>query len=165
MNIIVTPNDMIERCLWSKYKRFVLKDCNEDKLKEIVAKNEPAVISEDAAYVIGLLKYVATSNLVHRCKLEIDDILQIKSTMFKRNDVTRVYINKTTILKDVAEFRDRFPSYYNADIDFRNAINDLIAYANKLIADINKLEEHQFIIKDKQLTYVISSEVKKLVEL
>jgi hypothetical protein len=56
MQIIVTPNDIIQRCLWDKYKRFCLHDNNEEEIKNIVEANKPVSLSENDAYVIGLLK-------------------------------------------------------------------------------------------------------------
>ena len=93
MIITINPHDIIKRCIWSEYKRFILKDKTEDEIIKIVERNEPTVISEEDAYVIGLLKTIETTNLIHRFNLHIDDFLKIKSTI--NND--KVIINKSSL--------------------------------------------------------------------
>ena len=77
MQIIVTPNDIIQRCLWDKYKRFCLHDKNEEEIKNVVESNKPISLNENDAYVIGLLKIIETDNLVHRFNDDVFDFLQI----------------------------------------------------------------------------------------
>lgn len=165
MVITTTPIDMIERCLWSNYKTFVLKEKRDAILREIVEKNEPVVISEEDAYVIGLLNYVKTENLIHRCKMELENVLNIKSTIIKVEEEELVVINKSTLLKDVIEFKDRFPHYYIPGEVYKEGIEDLMTFNNELVDKINNLEEYNLIIKEKNFTFVLSSALKKLIKL
>ena len=34
MQIIVTPNYIIQRCVWDKYKKFILYEKNEEEVKK-----------------------------------------------------------------------------------------------------------------------------------
>jgi hypothetical protein len=82
MQILITPDDIIKRCLWSEYKRFCLKEKNEDEIKKLIEENNPILLKEEDAYVIGLLKVVETPNIVHRFKEHMYDVLKIKSNIF-----------------------------------------------------------------------------------
>ena len=41
MQIIITPEDIIKRCLWLEYKRFCLKDKDDGETKKIIEENKP----------------------------------------------------------------------------------------------------------------------------
>ena len=95
MQIMVYPSDIIKRCLFNKYKKFVLKDMTNVQVDAWIEENKVEVLSENDAFVVGLLKVIETDNLIHRFNLEIIDFLKIKSTI---ND-GRVLINKSSLLK------------------------------------------------------------------
>ena len=165
MDIVVTPTDIIRRCLWSNYKKFVLKDKNDDEIDEIIKENKPAILSEEDAYVIGLLKIVETENLVHRFKLEMEDILKIKSTINKIDDKDKVLINKGVVLRDILEFKNRFPDAYKPNDVYKKSIDELIKYLNELYEDVDKLTTHVIVIKEKNFTYILSNQLKKLIKI
>lgn len=161
MKIFISPSDLVERCLWSNYVKFVLKTRDEEKLKQIIAEDKVEVLSENDAYVIGLLKYIKTENLVHRCKLEIEDILKIKSTIITVDNIDRVLINKASLIKDVLDFKYRFPDYYQADEVYKKSIVELNTFTNNLLDIINNFTEYPLTIKDKNYTFVLSGDVSK----
>ena len=96
MILTISIDDIIRRCLWSDYKRFVLKDKNEQEIQTIVKENKPIIISENDAYAIGLLKVIETDNLVHRFTVHMKDMINIKSTIFDKN----VYMSVKIVEKD-----------------------------------------------------------------
>jgi len=160
MQIIVTPNDIIQRCLWDKYKRFCLHDKNEEEIKNIVDSNKPVSINENDAYVIGLLKIIETDNLIHRFNDDIFDFLQIKSSIIKDD----LYISKYAINKFVSSYYDKFPSYYQPNASYQKGLDDLREYI-KLIEDrINQLETITIKNREKLFTYFISKDIKKVLD-
>lgn len=161
MKIIVTPEDIILRCLWSNYKRFVLFDKTETDIKDIIEKNETIIISENDAYAIGLLKVIETDNFIHRFNQHILEILQIKSNIF--ND--EIFINRNVILKELSSYKNRFPKYYQPIITYKLAIDDLTVYIDELAINIEKLDITKQMTKDKEYEYYLSKQIKKLLKL
>ena len=160
MQILLTPDDIIKRCLWHNYKKFVLKNKKEVEINEIIKRNEITTINENDAYVIGLLKYIKTENLIHRFNLEIEEFLKIKSTINKSN----VVINRGSILKEVSDFKDRFPNAYNPNDIYLNAISELNEHVNNVYDEISQLETIKIPNKKNIMyTYVLSNRVKKLI--
>ena len=160
MIITIKPDDIIKRCLWSEYKKFVLKGKTEEEIMDIVEKNEPTVISEDDAYVIGLLKILETDNLVHRFNQHILETLQIKSNVFDDG----LYINKNSLIREVVNFKGRFPSYYNPPLNYKKAIDDMVVYVDRIKEKIDLLEVFPYTNKVKTYDFYNSNQVKKLLE-
>ena len=156
MNIIVTPDDLIKRCLWSDYKRFVLKGKNE---KEIIADNKPIVLSENDGYAIGLLKVIETDNLIHRFTVHMKDMINIKSTIFDKN----VYMSVRIVEIELESFKKRFPEFWIKDSVYEEPITELIEHINNLQESIKNFEIHEFKIKDREVRYYSSKDVKKLI--
>lgn len=165
MILTLTPEDIIKRCLWARYKKFGLRDKSEEEIKEIVEKNEPFAITEDLAYVIGLLKVVETDNLIHRFNQDITHLLNVRSTI--NNE--RVLINKSVIIKEIIEYKERFPEYYKADKKYTESIKDLNEYITDVYDKIVEIEEIKIKkIKgntEKVYTFLLSNSVKKSLDL
>ena len=160
MNILITPEDIIKRCLWTKYKKFVLTSKKKAEIEEIISKNELLAINENDAYVIGLLKIIETENLVHRFRLEIEEFVKIKTTVNKE----RVIINKSSLMKEVIEFIDRFPKAFTPEDNYQTAIDDMVVYVNEVYKKINDLEIIEIMFKEKNYTYVYSKDVNKILK-
>lgn len=161
MQIIVTPNDIIQRCLWDKYKRFILYEKLEEDIKKIVDENKPFSLSEEDAYAIGLLRIIETDNLVHRFNENILDILQIKSNIIK----DELYINKTTIIREVSTYMNKFPEYYKPPFNYKQSIDDLKKYIEYVDKEISKLEIINVKNKDKMFAYFRSKDIRKCLNL
>lgn len=158
MDIIIKPDEIIKRCLWSRYRKFVL-DKTDENIEEVITKNEPFLLSENDAYVIGLLKIIETDRLTHRFNIDMDDFLKIKSFI----NVDRVVINKSSILKEIIEFKDRFPVDYKPDIVYEKSISELKEWINYIYKRIDELETIPAILKDgKTYTCVLSNDVKRI---
>ena len=158
MIITITPEDLIRRCLWSNYKRFVLKDKVEQEIRLIVKENKPLALSENDAYVIGLLKVIETDNLIHRFIVHMKEIINIKSNIFNKN----VYLSIKVVENELESFKKRFPDYWEADPVYKKSIADVIEYICGLQDLIKNLEIHEFKIKDKTVKYYQSKDIKKI---
>ena len=157
MKLIITPEDLILRCLWSNYRKFVLHDKTENEIREIIEKNEATLINEDDSYAIGLLKIIETDNLIHRFNQHILEILHLKSNVYNED----IYINKPIIIREIVPYKNRFPSYYTPPINYKNAIDDLMIYIDNLSTNIDNLKVLNVKIKDKNYEYILSKEIKK----
>lgn len=160
MILSLTIDDILKRGLWSDYKRFVLKNKSEQEIKMIVKENKPIVLSENDAYAIGLLKVIETDNLIHRFTVHMKEMLNIKSTIFDKN----VFISVKIIENELESFKKRFPDYWEADIEYRDAIIDLKAHIEKLQASVALYEIFEFKIKDRKVRYYQSKDIKKMIE-
>lgn len=161
MQIIVTPNDIIQRCLWDKYKRFILYEKSEDDVKKLVDENKPFSLSEEDAYAIGLLRIIETDNLIHRFNENILDVLQIKSNIIK----DELYINRTTITREVSTYMGKFPEYYKPPFNYKQSIEDLKKYIEDVDKEISKLEIINVKNKDKMFAYFRSKDIRKCLNL
>lgn len=157
MQIILTPNDIIQRCLWDKYKKFILYEKTEEEVKKIVDDNKPFSISEEDAYAIGLLRIIETDNLVHRFNENILDVLQIKSNIIK----DELYINKTTLTREVSTYMLKFPDYYKSPFNYKQSIEELKDYLKKIEKSVSELEIINVKNKDKMFAYYRSKDVRK----
>jgi hypothetical protein len=160
MIITVTPEDLIRRCLWSDYKRFVLKDKSEQEIQILVKENKPIVLTENDGYAIGLLKIIETDNLVHRFTVHMKEMINIKSTIFDKN----VYMSVKIVENELESFKKRFPDYWEADSVYEKSIKDVINHIIQLQALIKSFEIFEFKIKDKKVRYFQSKDIKKMIE-
>jgi len=158
MQIIVTPNDVIQRCLWDKYKRFCLHDKNEDEIRNVVEANKPVSLNENDAFVIGLLKIIETDNLVHRFNEDVFEFLQIKSSIIKDD----LYISKYAINKFVSSYYDKFPDYYEPNINYKTGLDDLRDYIKVIEDRIDNLETITIKNRDKLFAYYMAKDIKKV---
>jgi len=165
MQITITPNDIIERCLWYEYKKFCLKDKSEQEIEELIIENKPFVITENNAYVTGLLKIISTNNLTHRFKQYINELLDIRSIIYENN----VYINKIILMKESISFKNRFPISYNPDLSFKLALEEMNNFINTVVKEFDKLEVIEVSRKIKgqikKYNCVKSTQIAKLVKL
>lgn len=161
MQIRIKPSDIVERCLFLDYKKYILKDYTEHQIKEIVEKDEPFIISEDDAYVIKLLKCIKTTNLIHRFSVNIMELVDIKNQIY--NDV--VVISKSSLLYDIENFKNSFPSYYKGDENMMESIKEMKIHVDNLLLKINKLDIIQMELKNKtKIPCFRSKEVIKLLK-
>ena len=160
MILTLTPEDIIRRCLWSDYKRFVLKDKSEQEIQTLVRENKPIVLSENDAYAIGLLKVIETDNLIHRFNVHMREMINIKSTIFDKN----VFISVRIVETELENFRKRFPEYWDADKIYLMSIQELNEYITKLQSIITTFEIFEFKVKEKKIRYFQSKDIKKLID-
>lgn len=160
MILTVCPDDLIKRCLFSDYKRFVLRDKSEEEIRNIVKENKPFALSENDAYAIGLLKCIETDNLIHRFIVYMKEMINIKSTIFDKN----VYLSVKIVENELESFKKRFPDYWNSDIIYLKSIEKLIFFINTAQEYIKTFEVFEYKIKEKKVRYYLSKDVKKILE-
>ena len=73
MKILITPEDIVKRCLWDNYVYYIL-DSNKEAEK-ILLENKEIELTEKDAFVIGLLKVMETENLIHRFNMNVSEFL------------------------------------------------------------------------------------------
>ena len=134
MQIRVFPNDLVVRCLWDSYVYYVL---GSDKDAELILKeNKEFEISERDALVIGLLKIIETSNLIHKFNTYIAEFLSNKSI----NSGKDVLIRKKGLELAVDKFLDKFPDYWIPNTEYKNSLTELVDYIEVFKIAIEKLE-------------------------
>jgi hypothetical protein len=158
MVIKIKPSDIIKRCLWNEYKRFCLSGKNENYINEFIIQDDEFELTENDAYVIGLLKVVETDNLVHRFKIYIEDLLKTRSNLFDN----KLFINKNVILNEVKDFKNRFPKSYKPSFEYKVSIEELNEKIDGVYSDIQELKVFTKIIKEKTYNFVLSSSIKDL---
>jgi len=159
MDIFITPSDIIKRCLFLEYKRFCLRDKKEDEIKAIILDDKPIILKEDDAFVIGLLKVVDTPNLVHRFKDHTEEFLKTRSTIVNN----RLYVKSVVILREVLDFRNCFPDYFNPPFEYKKGIDDLKNFIDKLYPEIEKIPIQKIPNKEgKLIDHYSSNAVKSL---
>ena len=161
MQIIITPNDIIQRCLWDKYRKFIVYEKTEEEIKKIVDENKPFSLTEDDAYAVGLLKIIETDNLIHRFNENILDVLQIKSNIIK----DELYINRTTMVREISTYMLKFPEYYKAPFNYKQSIEELKVYIEKVEIKILDLEIINVKNKEKMFAYFRSKDIRKCLDL
>lgn len=159
MILTVQPSDLIKRCLWSEYKRYCLVDQTDEEINKIIIDDKPFTLSEDDAYVIGLLKIVETDNLIHRFKLHVEDILKVRSNLFDN----KLYINRNIILGDVKSFKLRFPEAFKPNFIYRKSIDELFIFIDENYIKLENLKTFSKTINEKNYTFVLSNDVKHVI--
>ena len=156
MNIKVTPEDLVRRCLWDHYVYYVVGSDKEGE--KILKENKEFEMSERDALVIGLLKVIETDNLIHKFNSYLVDFLANKSI----NNNSQVLIRKKALEIFVDKFLDKFPDYWIPNSVYKQSLSELVDYIDDFKIKIEKLDVQK--VSDQFGTYefVVSNNVKKL---
>jgi hypothetical protein len=155
MQIILCAEDLIKRCLWDSYVYYVL---GSDKDEELILKeNKEFEISERDALVIGLLKIIETSNLIHKFNTYIAEFLSNKSI----NSGKDVLIRKKGLELAVDKFLDKFPDYWIPNTEYKNSLTELVDYIEVFKIAIEKLEIQKITDQFGTHEFLNSNNVKK----
>ena len=161
MQILVTPEDIIKRCLWNDFEYYILKDKNKEQITKIIAENSEFKINEESALVIGLLKVLETPNLVHRLKQQINNQLVLKTVKYE----AKQYIGKQNIITFVEKFKSNFPATYTSqDRAFNKGMDEVFIFCDKLLDDLKNLPSYTITIKDLSYNCFMVAAVKKLID-
>jgi len=158
MTIKVYPEDLIKLGVWDSYVYYVVG--SESEAEEQLKKNEEFEIKDTDALVIGLLKVIETNNLIHRLNGYVTDFLTNKSSKMQG----KALIRKKLILSAFDKFRNKYPSYWDAPIDYKNGIDNMDKYIESVVEKIENLETHKVTIQFGTFEYLSSKQVKKLLE-
>jgi hypothetical protein len=156
MNIKVTPEDLVRRCLWDHYVYYVVGSDKEGE--RILKENKEFEMSEREALVVGLLKVIETDNLIHKFNSYLVDFLANKSI----NNNNQVLIRKKALEIFVDKFLDKFPDYWIPNSVYKQSLSELVDYIDDFKIKIEKLDVQK--VSDQFGTYefVVSNNVKKL---
>jgi hypothetical protein len=160
MQITITPEDLIRRCVWDNYVYYVVG--SEKEAEKLLKENSDMQISERDALVIGLLKVIETDNLIHKFNTYIVEILTNKSIHSPQKD--SLLIRKKTFDLAVDKFLDKFPDYWEPSNRWTIALKDLVNCINEMKIELEKLEIHKIV--DKNITYEFynSNNIKKMLK-
>jgi radical SAM superfamily enzyme len=159
MKILVTPTDLIERCIWYEYEFYILKDLPLDERKKIVKENLEFEITEKDAFTIGLLKIIHTDNLEHKFNEFIDNILKNKSFEHSVAD-TRKFINRELIINEISRFIKKFPNAYEPNPFWKQKISEVEIYIEEIKSKIEKMT----VIKIQEYDMLSSNSIHKILK-
>jgi len=156
MKIIVKPEDIVKRCLWDSYTYYILG--SEKEAERILRENKEMEITERDAIVIGLLKVMETDNLIHKFNDYLTHFISVRSIKDKENFL----IKKKSLETSIEKFFDKFPDYWTPEINYANALKDLIEYTDDLSEKIKKLEISKLVVQNVSYEFYNTNAVKKL---
>jgi|Laugresu1bdmlbsd_1035121.scaffolds.fasta_scaffold16967_1 hypothetical protein len=160
MQITITPEELIRRCVWDNYVYYVLG--SEKEAEKILKENQEMQISERDALIIGILKVIETDNLIHKFNTYVVEILTNKSIHSPQKD--GLLIRKRTFDLAVDKFLDKFPDYWEPNISYTNALKDLVVCINAIKVELEKLEIHKIVDKNVTYEFYNSNNIKKLLK-
>jgi hypothetical protein len=160
MQITITPEDLIRRCVWDNYVYYVLG--SEKEAEKLLKENQPMQLSERDALIIGVLKVIETDNLIHKFNTYVVEILTNKSIHSPQKD--GLLIRKKTFDTAVDKFLDKFPDYWEPNISYTNALKDLVICINDIKEELEKLEIHKIVDKNVTYEFYNSNNIKKLLK-
>ena len=156
MKIFITPEDIVKRCLWDTFTYYTIG--SEKEAEKILKENAEFELSERDAIVIGLLKVMETDNLIHRFNDYLIHFLTVRSLKEKDNFL----IKKKSVETSIEKFLEKFPSYWNPDLSYKQSLQDLIEYTDDLKTKISKLEIIKMTVQNISYEFYNTSAVKKL---
>lgn len=155
MQILIKPDELVKCGVWDAYSYYIVGD--EKKSQEILKENSTFEISTRDALVIGLLKVIETSNLVHRFNQFVADYLNSKS----QKQGKLLLVRKKGLLSLTEKFQNKYPDYWNPDIDYAKGLSELNEYINSFKESIEELEVHKITDQFGTHDFVNSNNVKK----
>lgn len=158
MQIKVTPEDLIRRCVWDSYVYYILGSDKEGQ--KLLEGNEEFEITERDALVIGLVKVIETDNLIHKFNNYVNELLTNKTK--KEEDL--LLINKKSMDTAVDKFLNKFPDYWEPSVRWASSLKELVDYIDNFKSELEKLEVHKIV--DRNMTFELypSNSIKKLLK-
>jgi hypothetical protein len=156
MKILITPEDLVKRCLWDHYTFYIIG--SEKEAEKLLKANEEFELSERDAIVIGLLKVMETDNLIHRFNDYLIHFISVRSIKDKENFLIKKKSLETTINK----FLDKFPDYWTPPINYSNALKDLVVYIDELMKNLENLDIIKLTVQNVSYEFYNTNNVKKL---
>ena len=160
MEITITPEDLIRRCVWDNYTYYILG--SEKEAERILKENQQISITERDALIIGLLKVVETDNLIHKFNTYIFEILTNKSVHSPQKEY--LLIRKKTFDTAVDKFVDKFPDYWEPNVMWSKSLISLVESVNSIKIELEKLEIHKIVDKNVTYEFYNSNNIKKLLK-
>lgn len=156
MKILITPEDIVKRCLFDSWAYYVVGSTKE--AEKLLKENKEFEISERDAIVIGLLKVIETDNLIHRFNDYLTHFLTVRAVKEKESFL----IKKKSIEMSIELFIDKFPDSWEPDIAYRNGLTDLKKYIQNLNQNLQKLDIIKHTIQNINYEFYNANNIKKL---
>ncbi len=158
MKITLTAQEIIKRGLWDTYVYYIVG--SEKEAEKILKEGNEIEISERDGLVMGLLKIIETTNLIHKFNTYTVEFLTNKS--IKSGD--SLLVRKKALDLSVDKFLDKFPDYWEPNSAWVKSLNELVEYINEYKVEMDKLEV--FEVEDKNIVYEFynANAVKKLLK-
>lgn len=158
MKIKILPSEIIKRCLWDTYVYYIVG--SEKEAERILKDDEEIEISEKDGLVMGLLKVIETTNLVHKFNTFIVEFLTNKSI----KNAEGLLVRKNQFDLAVDKFLDKFPDYWEPNTAWVNSLKELVIYINAYKLELEKLEVIE--VDDKNMIFdcYSSNAVRKLLK-
>ena len=156
MKIVLCAEDLVRRCVWDNYTYYVLGSEKEAEL--LLKQNNEFEISERDALVIGLLKVIETTNLIHKFNTYIVEFLTNKSI----NQGNTVLVRKKSVEIAVDKFLDKFPDYWVPNMDYKKSLTELVDYIGEFKIKFEKIEIQNVTDQFGTHEYINSNNVKKI---
>jgi hypothetical protein len=163
MKILVTPEDLVKRCVWDGYVYYILGSDKEGE--KLLSSNLEFEISERDALVIGLLKIIETPNLIHKFNTYLVDFLGNKSInhIEESGDTSTSYslVRKKSTELIIDKFLDKFPDYWIPNDIYKKSLSELVEYIDDIKEKINTLEVFKITDKFGTHEFISSTKIKK----
>jgi hypothetical protein len=156
MKILITPEDIVKRCLWDSYTYYIVG--SEKEAEKLLKENKEFELSERDAIVIGLLKVMETDNLIHRFNDYLTHFLTVRSLKDKEGFL----IKKKSLEASIDKFLDKFPDYWTPASNYTMALKDLVEYIDNLRDEIEQLDIIKSTIQNVTYEFYNANAVKKL---
>ncbi len=154
MTIKIYPDEIIKLTLWQSYVYYVVG--SDKEAERILKENTEIELSFKDALVIGLLKTIETTNLIHKFNTHITELLSNKSI-----NKDGLLIRKKTLDLAIENYTDRFPDYWEPNSAWVNALKELVIYIDELQVLIAKLDITEIEDKNVICEFYNSNQVKK----
>ena len=155
MKIILCAEDLVRRCVWDSYVYYVLG--SDKNAEQLLKENKEFEISERDALVIGLLKVIETSNLIHKFNTYVVEFLTNKSI----NQGKDVLVRKKGLENAVDKFLDKFPDYWIPNTEYKKSLTELVDYIEIFKSGVEKIDIIKVTDQFGTHEYLNSNNVKK----
>jgi hypothetical protein len=162
MEIKLKPTDIIERFLWDKYEYFCLEEKSNLEIANIIKLNEEFIISENDAFVIGLINVIYTPEVIYKFKQFLLGLLSNKSFEFEdtADNRKKLFINPQLFVQSINTFKNKIPkNWTSTDIEFNNLCLQLPEKYTQFIENLEKLD----ILLIQDFPCVKCAQVKKII--
>lgn len=123
MRILVKPSDLIKRFIWDKYEYFCLQGVNNEKIKELIEKDEEFELAEKDAFVIGFLCVIYTDQVIYKFKQFLLENLNNKNFEYEDG---RLWTNRQILTEAVQTFKNKIPTdWVSDDLEFNYQLKQL----------------------------------------
>jgi hypothetical protein len=156
MKILITPEDIVKRCLYDSWAYYIVGSSKE--AERLLKENKEFELSERDAIVIGLLKVIETDNLIHRFNDYLIHFVTVRSVKEKESFL----IKKKSIETAINLFLDKFPEAWQPTYSFKTGLEDLVKYVDNLTKNLEKLDVIKLTIQNVNYEFYNANNIKKL---